>query len=455
MKIKKSTILFFNLMILFSMVAHGQITVKLTGDWTEKTVPILIGWNGLDTINLPYKEIDGGRTFSVNDDYKNRLLSVLLIIPSGYPVYSATVIYTGEECSVTVDFSNYHKTIRAVDCSVNRDYYYAVHVIDSLTHRIQALRVLISRYPFTESAFIIKMKEKLAKWQNNLNSFYEEDISGYHSAVRDYLLAQRIYMPSMNLDNKTQYEDILNNFYLFRNPGDEAIQQSELFFSLIQELTALLTDYAVLHNNPDSLFIDAIDNFLYQIVDNESLFKEVIQYFWDYFNKQAQEVVIQYLDESYLADQCDGDIDDDLQKRLDAYERLSPGKLAPAIDLQTSERMFTLYNLEAKYTVIVFWSTSCPHCMIAMPELYSALAKNIDSIAVVTIGLDTEKQAWDDAVQRWEGWIHLRAKERWNNTWVKEYGIVATPSFFLLDREKRIIGKAPGVTSLLMMIESE
>ncbi len=59
------------------------------------------------------------------------------------------------------------------------------------------------------------------------------------------------------------------------------------------------------------------------------------------------------------------------------------------------EKKHSLYQITPTkpYTLLVFWSATCPHCLKAMPEIQKMM-KNRPDFNVVAIGLETEKYPW-------------------------------------------------------------
>jgi thiol-disulfide isomerase/thioredoxin len=166
----------------------------------------------------------------------------------------------------------------------------------------------------------------------------------------------------------------------------------------------------------------------------------------------------------------------DLCEKADKTEPLLIGKKAPRLILaDTSEsKWIDFYKLSNKYNLLIFWDPDCGHCKKEIPkmiELYKELKeKNID-IEFIAIGTNLENKKWIEYVKKNKlQWINISdfpdANENAKNyiyekrvTTLKSlnfrltYDIFSTPQVYLVDKEKKIIGKKLNTLSLAKMLE--
>jgi thiol-disulfide isomerase/thioredoxin len=133
------------------------------------------------------------------------------------------------------------------------------------------------------------------------------------------------------------------------------------------------------------------------------------------------------------------------------------GNPAPALDLNTIDnKLFSLYNSPAKYTFIAFWDPTCGHCKEEMPRVDSFYTNDWKKLGVQVIGVNTnakELAAWKQFIteQHFDtGWTHIYQTEAALNaeinagkaTTIRQlYDVFKTPTFYLLDKDKKIIAK--------------
>jgi len=133
------------------------------------------------------------------------------------------------------------------------------------------------------------------------------------------------------------------------------------------------------------------------------------------------------------------------------------GNPAPALDLTTMDnKLFSLYNSPSKYTFIAFWDPTCGHCKEEMPRVDSFYTNNWKQLGVQVIGVNTnikELASWKQFIteQHFDaGWTHIYQTEAALNaeinagkaTTIRQlYDVFKTPTFYLLDKDKKIIAK--------------
>ena len=121
--------------------------------------------------------------------------------------------------------------------------------------------------------------------------------------------------------------------------------------------------------------------------------------------------------------------------------------------VDTAGKPSALYDLQAEYTVIIFWDPTCGHCKEEVPRIdsiYRAFwkASNVRIYAVLS----------EDQKPEWLKYLNEHHITDWTNVYeTKEmtdavkasqrpgfrqlYDVTSTPTLYLLDKEKRIIGK--------------
>jgi thiol-disulfide isomerase/thioredoxin len=107
-------------------------------------------------------------------------------------------------------------------------------------------------------------------------------------------------------------------------------------------------------------------------------------------------------------------------------------------------KYISLYDIKAKYTVLVFWDPTCSHCKVEVPELYhiydSLKSKGV-SIEVYSVGIESDPELWKEFIRKNKlNWINVTDPA--NQTHFRDYyDIYSTPVIYLLDEQKRIIAK--------------
>jgi thiol-disulfide isomerase/thioredoxin len=104
-----------------------------------------------------------------------------------------------------------------------------------------------------------------------------------------------------------------------------------------------------------------------------------------------------------------------------------------------------IYRINAKYTILAFWESDCGHCKKIIPELYEVYQmlkpKGVEVMAIHMLGGIEGKKKWIKFVNEHELYDWLNVWNPYDFTYKKTYDISTTPAIFILDKDKKIIGK--------------
>ena len=117
----------------------------------------------------------------------------------------------------------------------------------------------------------------------------------------------------------------------------------------------------------------------------------------------------------------------------------------------------SLDKIKSEKTVIVFWASWCPHCTDILPTLQEYYnPDNTSQLEIIGISIDTDAESWKQALNGYQfNWINIAELKGWDGPIVEQYGIAATPTFFVLDENKKIIAKPANDTDLRAILEKQ
>lgn len=113
----------------------------------------------------------------------------------------------------------------------------------------------------------------------------------------------------------------------------------------------------------------------------------------------------------------------------------------------------SIHNVKADRKVIVFWASTCSHCESDLPKLidkYNAI-KGIKG-EVIAFSLDTDRSAYDNKVKMLP-WINDTELKGWNSSYPDQYNIRATPTYFVLDANNKIIAKPDHAADVISFLK--
>ncbi|HOV11101.1 MAG TPA: redoxin domain-containing protein [Bacteroidales bacterium] len=221
--------------------------------------------------------------------------------------------------------------------------------------------------------------------------------------------------------------------------SDSTLLYSEVFY-------VLCNDYLSGFVNPetDTGYINAVDFILGKAQPESPVYNYLLDLLVNTFeDTEWEETFIHLVDNYLLKNTCTPDEHDKtLGERVAVMKQLKPGNKAPEIILNDIDgRPRSLAGIEAKVTLLVFWSSTCEHCEKVMPQLQHIYAGYHPlGLEILAISADTDKKSWVDAINR-QGlkWINVADLKGFQSPVIKAYNAFSTPTFFLLDHEKKII----------------
>ena len=186
------------------------------------------------------------------------------------------------------------------------------------------------------------------------------------------------------------------------------------------------------------------DKQLSECQDYES-YKSVYQYLIYGFSELGANIAVDYMIRLPYFEYLDATDEqkEEIMAIASSFERVKIGNKAPDIQAVTiNNECFDLYNVDQDYTIILFWSYSCPHCHDLLKELANFAKKN-KNFAIVTVNVSGEVKQVKRLLRRvgMKNYHNICDGEGWQSPIVEDYAVDMTPSMMLLDKDKIIIGK--------------
>ncbi len=296
-----------------------------------------------------------------------------------------------------------------------------------------------------------KTYSQLTKSLENIQEKYEKESSGlisYHfikankpSIPSKYGTIQK-YVKHKKL-NYFNYIDFKDNILLSSGFISDKVT-NYVFTSLpLEQLTAEQTETEIIRN------IKKTD---YYSLGCSNKFRFHIYYtLWNQAVANGMNKVSDYVFHNFLKDLAKETNNTEVIKSIETHNRLRIGAKAPEIAWKNN----SLSNLKEDTTqnyVLVFWSSSCSHCLKEVPKLHEYLKAN-NNTKVIAIGLEDDDILWKQETKRLNNFTHVISLGKWESTYAKIYNIQATPTYFVLDKDKKITAKPETYEELIKFLE--
>ena len=303
------------------------------------------------------------------------------------------------------------------------------------------------------------------KLNNELNDYRENIIRNQPQSMMAATLNAMKEPPLLHAAPKT-HSDSLENYYYYKKHYwdgvtfmDDRIIRSPFFLPKYEKYYR-----EIIAQQSDSIIIDA-DYQLLLARSSPEMYKFMLNWLTDeYINPKymGQDAVFVHLFNKYHSKGLTSWLNEKQQETISrrAYMLMANLIGAKAADLEmidTSNKAASLYSLKADYTIVCFWDPHCGHCKEEVPRLDSIYKASWKAHGVKMYGVlsgDTKenlKADWTKFIDEHHlgEWTHVyqtKEMEAADNAAQKAsyrqlYDVTMTPTLFLLDKDKNIIGK--------------
>lgn len=356
------------------------------------------------------------------------------------------LILNGEDISFETDARQPEDSLKIKVSAENHIMQYFSGIVRINQSKLEFLMPVVDYYPVKDEFY------KLAV--NELESIQKAQIVTLDSlavkypasfAVRIEKSMQPPYL-SGSLSRTARLEYLKQHYWDKVDFNDTALLRSNLFVDKVIAFLAIYHDNRLNQKQLEAEFIKAVTIALGAASVNQDTYKFMLDYLVGGFDKYHFDDVITYIAENFQDPfSCeDAARKSALQKKLDNFKKLAIGKPAPGIEVPDQKGVnVKLPDIQAEFTLLIFWSSECPHCTEMMPKLKSLYDnQNPRKLQVMAVSLDTIRNAWTSYIRKEKlNWINVSDLRGFEGKAEDEYNVFATPTMYLLDRDKKIISK--------------
>ena len=352
-----------------------------------------------------------------------------------------------QEVELSTESDNIADSLRVIKSESNKLYFSFLKLNKEYKTKSELLQLILFQYP-KDDAYYTQTKKRLT----DLQSEYLEFVNITAQKNPDSFIAKYIRSSQLPVtDLSIQPEEQLN--YLKIHALDFVdFNNSQLIYSDV--FTNKTIEYLTYFRNPqlqlpqlEKAFMSAVDSILNRAKVNQLVYQHITEYLIDGFKKFGFDKVLDYIVGNYVIkdDLClDVKTEGLIKRRIDQAKIFRIGNSVPNISLtDISGRLVNLENIDAAKTLIVFYASWCPHCKEILPKLNNLKKSKIgNELEVLAVSLDAKKEDWTSfAKSKCPDLVNICDLKGWNGKVLKDYYIYATPTMFLVDKGKRIIGK--------------
>jgi peroxiredoxin len=452
--------------VLSSALAKDGYRIKVNLKNTTDTMVYLVHYYA-EPLPKIYKtdsaSVKKGEAILENKD--SVLGGIYMILPSSRNTYFEFLLKNGDDFTVSADIKDLPASVVFKNSDENVRFYEYVHYLKGFGDKQEQFKAQLSKAKRASDTAEIREKaaetgKELTKYRRNYASKFPNTLLGniFNGMDLPDVPEGKHFLADGSVDSNYNYLFYKQHYWDKFNFKDDRLIHTPIYDSRLEEyMNRLVIPYE------DSVIKEG-DLLLAKIPKRTELFKYTL--FWLTYNAQTSKImgmdrVFVHLVENYY---MKGDafwLDrDGLQKYYDEAARKSPnliGRIAPDLMLKdVNGKSYRLSDFKAKYTLLVFWEPTCGHCMTEVPKIDSVYRAALKAKGVKLIGVRTDDpvETWQDFIKKHklDEWLHLYDADNSSN-YRGKYDIRTTPSVYLLDENKIIIGKKLDHSNIATVIE--
>ena len=419
-----------------------KISGTITGLENENLYLLRLMGEKRSVVDTAFTDLTGSFTYVMPD---NREAGMYVIVKG--PGQAVELIYNKENIQFTTSGFDNDDGIQIISSIENLIYYDYLGIKGMNMYKIDVLGNLIHNYPPNDEFFLDAIKQyNLLKNQLNTRTDVLIENNPLTLAAR-YLKADRSLIVDPTLPEYEKGVYLKKHYFDNVDFNDTMLIKSTFLTSKAVGYLSLFQNDANSQEELEDFMLMGIDTIFKHAQVNQQVYEFLVDFLISGFQSIGFEKGLEHIANASTLDQfCENtERKLKLENKLELIKKLAIGQPAP--DFTTTDidgNVVILKDIKAKKTVLLFWASWCPHCDEIMPVINSYYGDK-SNLEVIAISIDESK---DDLLKSLKDtgydWINVAELKGWNGEIINEYGIVATPSVFILDENKKIIGKPLG-----------
>ena len=386
------------------------------------------------------KFVEGNLVFELNEKATKGIYKLVYAVPQNE--YNFDLIYNGkEDVELTFSLNNGATFIKSSENILLFSY------LNELTFLGKLLEVEYKKDKINRKAITTIFDR-----QRELQIIYEEKSNDM--LVKHFIKANKPYIPIKYESISNYLKNQTSNYFENIDFSDEILQSSSLLLDKSLAYISSVVNKGFIKQKNYNYNIDKV--VAKTKITNPDFQKVFLAKMWEKFVSYNQIKSANYLAEKYLIPLANQQNDKNLALKLNQFKNLSIGNSAPDFILdESSQKKLSALDVAENY-ILVFWSSGCSHCLKELPQLHSLSDKlNSTKYKVVAVGLEENYANWSNEVKKFPNFINAIKLQKWNNKVVKDYALTSTPTYFVLDQDKKFKFKPEGLKDLKTYLNKE
>jgi thiol-disulfide isomerase/thioredoxin len=275
------------------------------------------------------------------------------------------------------------------------------------------------------------------------------------------------YLPKLKLlsevssiaqSSSSEISNTINNYRKI-NYSDSRLYKSGLYNDIFESHYWLLENMGLSFDRMVKEMNISTNAILSSIENNDTLFNEITNILFDYFEKYNLTECSEYIALKVLSENKNS-IKGKLYKKLDSYRVMKKGNIAPDIlfsgDIYKNgfeiKSPLSLMGINSKYKLVIFGASWCPACKSEMEKILPKYEKlKTKGVEIIFVSLDTDKIDFYNFSKKFP-FISFCDYQKWETKAALDYFVFSSPTIFLLDQQNVILSRPISVDKITDLI---
>jgi len=311
-----------------------------------------------------------------------------------------------------------------------------IETVSIAQQQVDSIQVAVLQNPNLD------LKNQYKKAKKNVDSIqYKYTEASKNKYIAPFIRANLRNNPKEILTSIDEYmSNLKDSYFNALDFSNKALINSSFLTNKILEYVFYI-NYSEDKETQQKVFKQSIETVLSKVKD-QPYKKDIIEFLIEQFETSKNLEIIDFLFDSHY-----NKLPKTLQSQKFKSEKTALfvteiGRIAPDFSWEENGKTLQLSTLnDAEKYVLVFWSTSCSHCLREIPLLHTYM-ENKKGVKVIAIALENDAFVWENyAKANLSGWHNVLGLNKWQNKIANTYNINSTPTYFVLDKNKEIIAK--------------
>ncbi len=354
-------------------------------------------------------------------------------------------IFDNEDIEIISDLNYLLDSVKVIKSQSNTFFYDFIKQNKEYKIKNELLQFILDRYPNNDEYYNTTVKT-LTKLQEEYLYFVNMAVvENKGKFIAKYIKSSQLPILPISLKNEDKIKYLRNNALNNVDFSDEVLINSDVFTNKSIEYLTYFSNPQLQKKELELEFIKAVDSILQKAKINKNVYTQIVEYYIKGFREFGFDIIINYLLDNYVIkdDLCIEDkLEIALERRINQSKIFKVGNKVPNITItDQNNKNINLYDINAKEILIVFYSSACPHCITQLPKIFEYYKKQtVSNFQVLAISMDTNKEEWLKYITENKfDWVNANDLKGWESKAVSDYSVYATPTFILVDKDKRVI----------------